>query len=427
MLNITPNTSKNTTPNTTIKSLKSILKKHSSNAEQTKRVTFKIPRNGNRRKRKRKTKPSKTIKILYTNANGITGKTASLRSALEEQNTTIALIAETKLDAIPPNIPNYKWIPRNRKDRQGGGVAILYSTDIKNNISEVENIENDNLEVQWAQIKSGNQKTFLGIYYGPQEKTNREDVQREYDALKSQINSLKQKGKVILAGDFNAKLNIKIPEKNINQKISRNGELLKELLEDTETIPINTDPTICEWTRENRKNPNEKSVIDYIIVTPETQANIVETRVDKAGTHRLKGKKETDHNTILLELDNTIHPATQPRITWKKATRQQWKKFSKTCENSVRERTPRNFDELENIIIKSLRKEIGQITIRKPRKCESKETKKKREVRKEKEKLYQEACSNKPPDFEAIREEYYQAQKDLREQIEKDDVEQPTK
>ncbi len=56
------------------------------------------------------------------------------------------------------------------------------------------------------------QKTFIGIYCGPQESAPNEEVQREYDTLKSHITSLKQNGKVILAGDFNAKLEGNIPE-----------------------------------------------------------------------------------------------------------------------------------------------------------------------------------------------------------------------
>ncbi len=43
--------------------------------------------------------------------------------------------------------------------------------------------------------------------------------------------------------------------------------MLKELLEGTDSEAINMKKNVCEWTRENRKNPNEKSVIDYIITT----------------------------------------------------------------------------------------------------------------------------------------------------------------
>ncbi len=54
------------------------------------------------------------------------------------------------------------------------------------------------MEVQWAEVKSGNQKTFIGVYYGQQEKAPAEEVQSDFDALKSQINMLKQEGDVIL-------------------------------------------------------------------------------------------------------------------------------------------------------------------------------------------------------------------------------------
>ena len=33
---------------------------------------------------------------------------------MREHETSIALIAETKLESIPPEIKEYKWMPRNR-------------------------------------------------------------------------------------------------------------------------------------------------------------------------------------------------------------------------------------------------------------------------------------------------------------------------
>ena len=63
------------------------------------------------------------------------------------------------------------------------------------------------------------------------------------------------------------------------------------IIEETESIALNTKENICEWTRENRKKPDEKSVIDYAIVSRKTEAKIKDTRVGIAGTHRLKGKE----------------------------------------------------------------------------------------------------------------------------------------
>ena len=52
------------------------------------------------------------------------------------------------------------------------------------------------------------------------------------------------------------------------------------------------------WTRQNRKNTTEKSIIDYILVSS-TQKRIIENiEIDELGTLRIKGKNDTDHNTI---------------------------------------------------------------------------------------------------------------------------------
>ena len=75
---------------------------------------------------------------------------------------------------------------------------------------------------------------------------------------------MKQKGGIILTGDFNAKL--KINNDNTQQNESRNGQLLQELITDTNLIPISLKADRGIWTRVNRNNPNEKSIINYILV-----------------------------------------------------------------------------------------------------------------------------------------------------------------
>ncbi len=313
-------------------------------------------------------------------------------------------------------------MPRNRKERQGG-VAILYHESLINNIKPVENIEKEDMEIQWAEIKSGKQTTFVGVYYGKQERAPAEEVQNDIDAIKSQINTLKQEGDIILLGDFNAKLEINIPAKNIYQTQSRNGEILKSLLEDTETVALNTKENVCEWTRENRKKTEEKSVIDYAIVTRKTETKVREIRVDIEGTHRLKGKEETDHNTILLETDMQIKEKPTVKRVWKKGKPQDWVNFNKDMESTIRKRKPETFDELEEMIKKKMKKHIGQITIRNNSKRESKKAKEIREEKKKASKEYDKACETNPTNYEEIKNHYIDTQKKLREQLEKDEIE----
>ena len=76
----------------------------------------------------------------------------------------------------------------------------------------------------------------IGTYYGHQENTTTEDIDREMNELRTQINRLKQEVGILLTGDFNAKINIDQP--TCNQPTRRNGKYLEELIKETGLIPI---------------------------------------------------------------------------------------------------------------------------------------------------------------------------------------------
>ncbi len=46
-----------------------------------------------------------------------------------------------------PVVENFNWETKNRKNKQGGGVAILTHTSIQNNINRVANTEEQNQEI----------------------------------------------------------------------------------------------------------------------------------------------------------------------------------------------------------------------------------------------------------------------------------------
>ena len=62
--------------------------------------------------------------------------------------------------------------------------------------------------------------------------------------------------------------------------------------------PASTHPTIGTWTRQNRKNTTEKSIIEHILVSPTQKRIIEDIEIDELGTLRIKGENDTDHNTI---------------------------------------------------------------------------------------------------------------------------------
>ena len=71
-------------------------------------------------------------------------------------------------------------------------------------------------------------------------------------------------------------------------------------MKQTATKPVSISQQGDIWTRVKRKAPNEKSVIDYIITTEQIAEQMQEVNVDQNGLYRLKGRVESDHNTIVL-------------------------------------------------------------------------------------------------------------------------------
>ena len=79
-----------------------------------------------KKRRRTKIRKNKNLTIVTSNINGLKGKIKSLESLLESEKIHIALITETKLkEKQKVNIKGYKWIGKNRKEKEGGGVGIL--------------------------------------------------------------------------------------------------------------------------------------------------------------------------------------------------------------------------------------------------------------------------------------------------------------
>ena len=67
---------------------------------------------------------------------------------------------------------------------------------------------------------------------------SREEADRQYSQITSQIIKLQKKGEIILVGDFNAKLEIN--NTIVRQEQSKNGEYMQRMLEETNMIPKST-------------------------------------------------------------------------------------------------------------------------------------------------------------------------------------------
>ena len=394
---------------------KSITQKKSVRFKDESRKTVNSKKRKTRSKR-HKTKKETNLKILYANVNGAKSKIESIQSAVQTHNSHIVAITETK--GLPPKLEGYaKWeIKQNNK--HGGGVAITVREEMANNFQIIEDMEDDNQEIIWAQITMKNKKISIGVYYGKQENEKIEIIEREFSQLKTQINRLKNQGHTILVGDFNAKL--KINKGEVSQEVSRNGKYLTELLETCGSTAISTESETGTWTRVNRNNTSEKSVIDYFIVRKCDTHCVTENTVDEAGALRMKGIRESDHNTMTISFKMPMEKQNKIIRRWKLGNREGWKKFNQQMKTIDQDKL-HDYEYFENTIKETLEKTIGSVKINVGNRRGAKEPESIKILRKEKRearKTLEEEIRNKGVQKRVRLNKYIEAQKELRIQLE---------
>ena len=328
------------------------------------------------------------------------GKQGSLQSAAETAEATIIAITETA--GKPPELAGYKWVAtKERTNQGGGGVAIAVREDLTNRTTPCTTIDKGNEEAAWIEIKtSQNRYISIGTYYGKQEIADEDTVIEEYESLTTQITQLKTKGEVILTGDFNAKLQTKLNDTTVQEQF-RNGQHLKNLMDTTKLKNAASHKnTVGLWTRQKRTNPDERSIIDHILTTEKIANNIRDMNIDEKGTLRLKGRKESDHNTITLEFDTRIPKTETKTRKWKLDNKQGWAQYNQIMNARAEELKNMDYQTYINETRKILKQTIGEKTITTGRykKRESEATKEARESVKLLKKQYNQAILTKDSD-----------------------------
>ena len=230
---------------------------------------------------------------------------------------------------------------------------------------------------------------------------------------------LKNKGDIILTGDFNAKLEIKTAK--YEQKISPNGKQLENLLEMNRMQAITIKEDCIKWTRQNRNLSDEKSIIDYVIATESISQHFNEILIDDKGTHRIKGKKESDHNTIMMEINTTVNNERKTIKRWKLNNTKGWEEFNNEIRKQCEQQQPKSQEELQNVIKNTLKHTVGQRTIKigNNNNKETEEIKLLRQNKKLASKEYQRAIKYERESIPVKLEIYIEAQKKLKSELEK--------
>lgn len=255
-------------------------------------------RQENKRKIRRRVKIHKW-KVMYANVRGLKSKKASMIDILEEVKPDVVLLCETQLKSnVGMRFQGYLFFGRSRLEKSGGGVAILVKEELKN-IFSVHTSER-NIEILWVSATRTDKKPiYFGVYYGRQEsRVNKEEIEEEVDLLQEEIMEIQNEGEMLLAMDANGKIGI------LGEEPSRNGKLLQKVFEETEMKILNkSDVCTGKVTRQNTKNMNEKSAIDLVVSSMGLESGIKSMVIDEAGDFKIQGKSESDHNTIIVDMD----------------------------------------------------------------------------------------------------------------------------
>ena len=218
---------------------------------------------------------------------------------LQQEQPQVCLLTETQLRSnITQHIQGYTLYSKKREEKQGGGVAILIRNDKKHNIAC--HISERNIECMWISVRRSTcPPLFIGTYYGKQEtRTSIKEIEREMQLLKEELIETQNEGEMLLIMDGNAKIGL------LQEPISRNGRYLLQVIDDTNLQIMNkSNKCFGKITRMNTKNKNEFSAIDFVITTKNTEPSIKNITIDEDGLYKIKGKNETDHNSILVKIN----------------------------------------------------------------------------------------------------------------------------
>ena len=116
----------------------------------------------------------------------------------------------------------------------------------------------------------------------------------------------------------------------LNEKISRNGEMLLKVFSETNLHLLNKS-AICtgQITRQNTKNRGEYSAIDFVLCSSGLVESIQKMTIDEEGIHKISGIKDTDHNTITVQFEmNKTKQGKRHAAEWRlNAPEEKWEEF----------------------------------------------------------------------------------------------------
>ena len=237
----------------------------------------------------------KTLKIMYTNIDGLLSCMLEIKDYLREHRPDVLCLSETKLKEVQVCFKNegYNIWRRDRKGKWGGGVLVLTKKDIY--VDEVQYGEGM-AEVIGITIKISKRvrRKIIVTYVPPKTNVWKMEEHREMhkEVLKCLEGLIRKGNKILLMGDFNCR--------DVNWKELEGKEIAGTWSEKLlQLIMVNTmEQWVDEFTR--YRGDAEPSILDLIFTKkPESKPNL----------RYLSPMGKSDHVVIEMEINETEREA----------------------------------------------------------------------------------------------------------------------
>ena len=244
---------------------------------QNDRVNVDVDLVGSKAKTLVRTKRERRLRVPTWNFSGLCSD--------RKQKEVGELLAKHNLDVVAGQeswekeesrlvVEGYKWFgkPRIKQNspRGEGGVGVLVRECLANEVEFINTVKFE--ESVWMKIHSekGREALYIGCVYMPTNSTSVSVMESCYERLKEDVLSFREKGKVVLLGNFNARVGRSAQMDDVvgifgENMCNASGNRLLSFLNKVELMICNGRKLVSEpeWTR-IRPSLKQKSIIDYI-------------------------------------------------------------------------------------------------------------------------------------------------------------------